>query len=261
VEPGAGRVMSTGLVTPTLDAGDTYDYVLIADGDARAAAEAQSTVAGLGLQTSVTSSVAEAVAGAAELPPQLLIAEVDLGGKGLGFHLAETCRTRWGTPVVLTCGRIEACSVAAIAAFDPHGFVCKPLNRRQLETTVRLALARADRRYAVQRTRRDESARHNAFEQALRQISLIINQTGFPAPAEGAVQIDELTRAFRPREREIVMLLLQHERVPHIARRLGISQATVRNHLKRVFAQTGARSQQELLARFQRPDRPAGSAT
>ena len=45
-------------------------------------------------------------------------------------------------------------------------------------------------------------------------------------------------------------LLLQHLRVPAIARRLGISQQTVRNHLKSVFRRTGVRSQQELLDRI-----------
>jgi DNA-binding CsgD family transcriptional regulator len=47
-----------------------------------------------------------------------------------------------------------------------------------------------------------------------------------------------------------VRLLLQHLRVPAIARRLGISQQTVRNHLKSVFRRTGVRSQQELLDRI-----------
>ena len=45
-------------------------------------------------------------------------------------------------------------------------------------------------------------------------------------------------------------MLLQHLRVPAIARRLGISQQTVRNHLKSVFRRTGVRSQQELLDRI-----------
>ena len=48
----------------------------------------------------------------------------------------------------------------------------------------------------------------------------------------------------------MVRLLLQHLRVPAIARRLGISQQTVRNHLKSVFRRTGVRSQQELLDRI-----------
>jgi DNA-binding CsgD family transcriptional regulator len=53
--------------------------------------------------------------------------------------------------------------------------------------------------------------------------------------------------ALRPREREVVRLLLDHHRVPGIARVLGISQQTVRNHLKRAFKCTGTHSQEELL--------------
>ena len=56
------------------------------------------------------------------------------------------------------------------------------------------------------------------------------------------------------------MLLLQHQRVPAIARMLSISPGTVRNHLKRVFIQTGVHSQQELLQLLRQPGphRPGG---
>jgi DNA-binding CsgD family transcriptional regulator len=51
----------------------------------------------------------------------------------------------------------------------------------------------------------------------------------------------------RPRERQIVTLLLAHYRVPEIAQRLGISPHTVRNHLKSAFRRTGTHCQSDLL--------------
>ena len=58
-----------------------------------------------------------------------------------------------------------------------------------------------------------------------------------------AVSFDRL----RPRERQIVQLLLQHYRVPTVATTLGISPHTVRNHLKNIYRRFGLRSQQDVL--------------
>ncbi len=52
------------------------------------------------------------------------------------------------------------------------------------------------------------------------------------------------------RELEIVTRLLDGDRAPAIARKLFLSQSTVRNHLAAVFAKLGVGSQQELLDRF-----------
>ena len=51
----------------------------------------------------------------------------------------------------------------------------------------------------------------------------------------------------RPRERQIADLMLDHFRVPAIAAHLGISDHTVRNHLKNMYRRLGVHSQQELL--------------
>ncbi len=52
------------------------------------------------------------------------------------------------------------------------------------------------------------------------------------------------------RELEIVTLLLDGDRAPAIARKLFLSQSTVRNHLASVFAKLGVTSQQELWDAF-----------
>jgi DNA-binding CsgD family transcriptional regulator len=67
------------------------------------------------------------------------------------------------------------------------------------------------------------------------------------APLRRVLVLGAADARLRPREREIARLLLQHQRVPAIALRLGISPQTVRNHLKNAFRRTGTRSQQELL--------------
>ncbi|MFL6205934.1 MAG: response regulator transcription factor [Acidimicrobiales bacterium] len=55
-----------------------------------------------------------------------------------------------------------------------------------------------------------------------------------------------------PRQWEVVSRLLQGQRVPRIAADLYLSPSTVRNHLSAVFARTGVRSQEELVALYRR---------
>jgi two-component system nitrate/nitrite response regulator NarL len=56
--------------------------------------------------------------------------------------------------------------------------------------------------------------------------------------------------ALTPREREIVSALSTGQRVGAIAERLGVSEHTVRNHLKAVYRKLDVHSQVELLSRW-----------
>jgi DNA-binding CsgD family transcriptional regulator len=60
------------------------------------------------------------------------------------------------------------------------------------------------------------------------------------------VELDGLT----PREREIVVMLLQGYRVKSITRLLGIASSTVNNHLRTVRMKYGVASQAELVERL-----------
>jgi DNA-binding NarL/FixJ family response regulator len=55
-----------------------------------------------------------------------------------------------------------------------------------------------------------------------------------------------------PREQEIVKGLLKGDRVPAIARRLHLSQSTVRNQLTSVYRKLRVTSQQELIDLYRR---------
>ncbi|MDJ0867286.1 MAG: helix-turn-helix transcriptional regulator [Myxococcota bacterium] len=64
------------------------------------------------------------------------------------------------------------------------------------------------------------------------------------APVQlGHPDLAELT----PREREVLAHLVSGERVPSIAKRLFISQHTVRGHLKSIFRKVGVESQSDLI--------------
>lgn len=57
-------------------------------------------------------------------------------------------------------------------------------------------------------------------------------------------------RALTTRQWEVLSRLTRGERVPTIAREMGVSQSTVRNHLAAIFERFGVHSQPELLARL-----------
>jgi DNA-binding CsgD family transcriptional regulator len=63
----------------------------------------------------------------------------------------------------------------------------------------------------------------------------------------GVVDVVHLPDSFTPRERDIVRLLLQGLRVPSIATALYLSQHTVRNHLRTIFAKCDVNSQRALI--------------
>jgi len=68
-------------------------------------------------------------------------------------------------------------------------------------------------------------------------------------PASALTEDDELA-SLTNREREVVELIAAGYRVANIAKRLFISQYTVRNHLKRIFSKLGVASQAELLEKL-----------
>jgi DNA-binding NarL/FixJ family response regulator len=65
-----------------------------------------------------------------------------------------------------------------------------------------------------------------------------------------------LADALTPRQLEVSRWLTAGHRLPAIARRLGVSDHTVRNHVKSIFRKLGVGSQVELLARVLGPMSP-----
>jgi DNA-binding CsgD family transcriptional regulator len=154
---------------------------------------------------------------------------------------------------VFVLERLDQDTATALAEIGERSVLCKPIHREQLEATCLLALKQQEKATApvqVQEPARAEAAqtRERHLEKTLRRIAeaVAVSGIGIRGDNYGVAKLDGL----RPREEEIVRLLLQHVRVPAIAQRLGINQQTVRNHLKGAFKRTGVRSQQELLDYF-----------
>ena len=175
----------------------------------------------------------------------LLVIDLDFGGRRKGLRLVEAARRRSRVPVILVGADVESATESALA--HRCHLLHRPVHDGQLRTTIRLALAQRPSDDAPA----PAEARHFKLEQALRQIDSVVRSlTGAEHPAAPQLALDEL----RPRERQIVDLLLEHHRAPAIAVAMGISPHTVRNHLKNIYRRLGVHSQQELLLALKQDD-------
>ncbi|MCW2671454.1 MAG: Response regulator containing a CheY-like receiver domain and an DNA-binding domain [Frankiales bacterium] len=96
------------------------------------------------------------------------------------------------------------------------------------------------------------TTRTRELEDHLRRIGREVTASGVAALASEmptALEVPELG-TLTAREYEIVVRLASGERTPAIARRLFLSESTVRNHLTAVYRKFGVMSQSELLTRL-----------
>ena len=229
------------------------ERVLIVDSDGQMASDTASALVSLGLNVSSIASPSEALDVALRFRPTLLIADVDVGVELGGLRLADAIRKRWGASVIVLSPRTDLATVRAIALAAPDATLYKPFYWRQLELSVRLAIASRAARPApaADDVNPGSNLTRANLEDALSRIAIEISRIGFAANSPVVAPHHELLRTLPAREREIVTLLLQHHRVPAISRLLSIRPSTVRNHLKKVFKRLGVRSQQDLLMLLQ----------
>ena len=194
-----------------------------------------------GVDCIVPPSPDEALAVAGTHRTHLLIVDTDDARRAQALELAALVKSAWGTSVVFLVHQLTAAILQDLAAVDADGIVCTPIVGRQLEATLRLALVRPEAPNARARER------ERALCAALDRIAAIAAEVGFGARMQVPAALERRLARLRPRERQVVQLLLAHHRVPAIARALAISPQTVRNHLKSAFKRTGTGSQQALL--------------
>jgi DNA-binding CsgD family transcriptional regulator len=121
-----------------------------------------------------------------------------------------------------------------------------------------VAHASLTRRRGKTRFTRHDAAWLTAAAPLVREAVRRMNAAAAPARGDPAAFHDRLRRAYdlfgssilTERERDVAHLLLQGNSAKAIARALGISPDTARNHLKRIYPKLGVSSQAELFALF-----------
>jgi DNA-binding NarL/FixJ family response regulator len=166
---------------------------------------------------------------------------------GRTLTLARALKRRHACKLIFHGPRLTPGDANAFAGVGALAFLCRPIQLDQLQATLRLIFEQARSSAAQPAAERVPAD----LARAIRQIAAIVNSTGLMQLEQPrTTALESSIAVLRPREQEVVRLLVRHVRVPAIARQLGISPQTVRNHLKHAFERLGVHSQQELLARL-----------
>jgi PAS domain S-box-containing protein len=97
----------------------------------------------------IASSAAEAVDKAVRGKPDLVLMDIHLQGETDGIEAAQEIRSRCGTPVVYLSAFSDCELLARAGQTQAYGYLLKPYEERELQTTIEIALAK---RRAEERT-------------------------------------------------------------------------------------------------------------
>lgn len=197
--------------------------------------------------TGIAADAASAIQEVERRPPDLALLDMRLRA-GSGTEVAAALGAR-KIPFVYVTAHSDGRTIEQAGSTRPAGFVVKPFTELQVLAAVRIALASA------------ASATEDPFRDAAERILNVLVEVGVaPLGAGGGMRkLPELS-LLSTREWEVLRGLVSHQRVPTIARRLHISQSTVRNHLKSIFAKVGVHSQEELLEKLMNDASDVGHA-
>jgi DNA-binding NarL/FixJ family response regulator len=231
--------------------------ILVVDDDEVCQRYAQRALELDGHLCTVAATAAQARARLAEQVYDVLVTDLQLpDGDGLGL-LRHVSDAHPQLPVVIMTGYPSLHTAVLALRLQAVDYVTKP--------AVELAecVARVLRRVTAQRRALEADARRD-WSRKLRELAAVIDDahardiaeqgagaptTGVARPAGADPAIDVWAR-LTVREREIARQLADGRAVRDIARGLGLSTSTVRNHLQSAFRRTGVCSQAELVARL-----------
>jgi two-component system nitrate/nitrite response regulator NarL len=180
----------------------------------------------------VASSAGDAIEKLTQSPYDLLITDLRMPGNG---DLELLKAAAGSLPVIVVTAYPSVPTAIEALRFAVVDYIVKPFDFEELLRAVQRAL---ETRKAA---RLLESLRMALSDGSL--VAQIARRAAGPANGHAG---DSLT----PREREIVSALSTGQRVGAIAGRLGVSEHTVRNHLKAVYRKLDVHSQVELLSRW-----------
>jgi len=188
-----------------------------------------------GLQCDVAASADRAGEMLGQGPYDLLITDHH---NGEGEVLRAVTASNGMLPVVVVTGHPSVASAIEAMRSGVIDYLLKPVDFDELLRTVRRALETRKVARTLESLRVVLGDGHTVAQIARR-----------AATASNGSSHDTLT----PREREIVLALSNGQRVGAIAEKLGVSEHTVRNHLKAVYRKLDVHSQVELLSRWRGP--------
>ncbi len=115
--------------------------VLIVEDEMIIAKNMQNRLEGLGYRVpSIANSGDEAIRMAESAQPDLILMDIKLKGTVDGIQAAEKIRNRLDIPVVFLTAYSDGAMLERAKATEPYGYLIKPFNVRELNSTIQVAL-------------------------------------------------------------------------------------------------------------------------
>lgn len=216
--------------------------ILIADDDDVYASVARAILTDAGFICDVVSTGDAVRDSVATTDYHCIVADIHMPGNEF-LELLEVGRDA-ATPVVIVTGEPSIDTAVESLRGGAVDYVRKP----SLPEELRRAVERAVQKKSMQQRVTDSAA-------ALK--SLVERAMGVESPANADKPSipevpDEALTGLSVRERQVARMFAAAASPKQIAAALGVSEATVRNHLKAIYRKFGVHSQLELFVRLQR---------
>ena len=118
--------------------------IIVVEDMAVVAADIEYTLIGLGYEVPlVVSTGEEAMEGAAEERPDLVLMDINLAGQIDGVEAAEWIRAHLQIPVIFLTAYSDAATLQRAKVTEPFGYIIKPINKRELQANIEIALYRS----------------------------------------------------------------------------------------------------------------------
>lgn len=115
--------------------------ILVVEDESIVARDIRNMLVGLGYDvTAVVPGAKTAVKKAQETAPDLVLMDVMLQGEITGVEAAEQIYTNFSIPVVYLTAYADSTTVQQAKKTEPFGYIIKPFEERELQTTIEIAL-------------------------------------------------------------------------------------------------------------------------
>jgi PAS domain S-box-containing protein len=115
--------------------------ILVVEDESIVARDIRNMLVGLGYEvTDVVSGARAAIRKARETSPNIVLMDVMLQGETTGVEAAEQIYTKFSIPVVYLTAYADSSTVQQAKKTEPFGYIIKPFEERELQTTIEIAL-------------------------------------------------------------------------------------------------------------------------
>jgi PAS domain S-box-containing protein len=118
--------------------------ILVVEDESLVAKDIQNMLRGLGYEVlDVLSTGEEAIASLGRFEPDLVLMDIVLKGEIDGIVAAERIWETYGIPVIYLTAYADETTLARAKVTEPFGYILKPFDERELQTTIEMAFYKA----------------------------------------------------------------------------------------------------------------------